>query len=194
MLIHPVLGTRPPHQLWPTLHLVQRKLAVREPQHLAPEVIVLDRRLLDLLEVAGPEVEAAAVVSAFAGVAVLLGDEVLIARKGGCNLEGVAYLPAVPPAVLGGVGELVKVLLCEVDDAVFFDDHLGLSCNGHALFLDYLEPVDVYPEESDGVVSAQLWVEECNMHSRFYGFVESPWAVGREEQDAWVVLEDPEED
>lgn len=191
MAERPMLGPRPSHHLRPALHLVQRELAVRGPQHLAPKVIVLDRRSLDLFEVAGTQVEAAAVV---AGVAVLLGDEVLVARKGGCNLEGVPYLPAVPPAVPGGMAELVKVLLCEVDDAVFFNHHLGLSCDGHAFFLDSLEPVDIYPEKSDGIVSTQLWVEERNVHPRFHGFIKSPWAVGREEQDARIVLEDPEED
>lgn len=194
MLIRPSLRPRPPHQLRPALHLVQRKLAIRGPQHLAPKVIVLDRRLLDLLEVAGAQVKAAAVVPGVAGVAVLLGDEVLVARKRGCNLKGIPYLPAVPPAVPSCVAELIKVLLCEVDDAVFFDDHLELSCDGHALFLDCLEPVDIYPEKGDGVISAQLWVEERHVHPRFHGFIESARAVGREEQNAWIVLEDPEED
>lgn len=154
MLVRPVLGPRPPHQLRPALHLVQRELAVRGAQHLAPEVIVLDCRLLDLLEVTGAKVEPTTALASVTAVAVLLGDEVLIARKGGRNLEGVPYLPAVPPAIPGGVAELVKVLLCEVDNTVFFDDHFGLSCDGHAFFLDCLEPVNIYPEKGDGIVSA----------------------------------------
>lgn len=159
--------------LGPALLLLAREFRVRGPQHLLPEVVVLDSRPLDLLEVARPEVEVApgrrrrALVTAAA-----LADKVLVACQRRRDLEGVADLPPVPPAICRVcVAEVIKVLLCKVDDATFLDHHLGLFRDCDSLLFDHPEPVDVDLEEGDGVCPAQLRVEKGDMHPGLDGFV-----------------------
>lgn len=153
-------------------------------QHILAELIILHRRLLDHLEVPRSKIQPAAATPAILGGGggpTLVIDEVLVPRQRRRDLERVADLAAVPSAVgLERAAEVVVMLLGKVDNAAFFDDHLGLVGDGEALVFDGLEAVDVHLEDDFGVFFGKMRVEGRDVDAGLDGVVQCAGAVGGE--------------
>lgn len=140
----------------------------------APEIVVkLVRHLGDLFEMVSGEHN-------------LLSTVVFISCQGHGALKGVADLTSVPHGANGGVGPFLvgeeglgvveDVFVVEVDQSAV--GQLGQVC--------LPDPLGVLPFER-GVV-------ECHVQSRLEGFVKDAYSVAREEEDAFVVFQNAEED
>ncbi|KAK1245927.1 hypothetical protein MKX07_004996 [Trichoderma sp. CBMAI-0711] len=108
------------------------------------------------------------------------------------DLEGVSDLAAVPAA--GGAGEVLVVLCGELEDLVVLDGEGGLAGHLVALRLHDLELGNVEAEDFGGLGLVEGRVVEGEVDAGLEGLVDGADAVGGEEEEAVVVLEDAEED
>ncbi|TFB02880.1 hypothetical protein CCMA1212_005256 [Trichoderma ghanense] len=108
------------------------------------------------------------------------------------DLEGVSDLATVPAA--RGAGEVLVVLCGELEDLVVLDGEGGLAGHLVALRLHDLELGDVEAEDFGGLGLVEGRVVEGEVDAGLEGLVDGADAVGRQEEEAVVVLEDAEED
>lgn len=117
--------------------------------------------------------------------------ERVVSRQRRCDLEGVADLAAVPPTALPlGFGAMLPR---ELDNGRRADVELRLARELLPLLLDLGQPVQVHLEDELDLRLVQRRVVEAHVDTRLEGLVKRPDAVGRQEENAVVVLENAEE-